>query len=144
MIENSLTLYIFTFIGTFVLTLLAERLLIPLLKKCAKQPIYEEGPAWHKSKSGTPTMGGLAFIIGIGITLVVCALFLSQSGLTGEALSLLSCLVYSFLNSGVGILDDYFKLQKREHKGLSPWQKLIFQSLLAIAFLCFRYFVVKD
>ncbi len=142
--DNSLVLYVFAFLGTFILTVTAERLLIPLLKRTAKQPIYEGGPQWHISKSGTPTMGGLAFLLGIGLTLVPAALFLSANGSRGEALSLLGCLVYAALNSAVGIIDDSKKLRKRQNEGLTPWQKLALQSLLAIAFLYFRYAVIED
>ena len=77
--ENSLIVYIFTFLGTFVVTATAERLLIPLLKRVAKQPIYEGGPQWHISKSGTPTMGGLAFLLAIGLTLIPATIFLSAN-----------------------------------------------------------------
>lgn len=144
MIENSLTLYAFIFIGTFMITVLSERLLIPRLRRCAKQPIYEGGPEWHKSKSGTPTMGGLAFLIGIGFTLVISSLVLLHGGFPKEAISLLSCLVYALLNSAVGILDDSRKLKKRENEGLTPRQKFALQSLLAIAFLYFRFAIIKD
>ena len=55
----------------FVITAVAGKLLIPeLIKLKAGQSIKEVGPTWHMTKQGTPTMGGLMFIIGIGITVV--------------------------------------------------------------------------
>ena len=57
---------------SLVITLAAGKLLIPaLIRLKAGQSIKEVGPTWHKGKQGTPTMGGLMFIIGIGLTIVV-------------------------------------------------------------------------
>lgn len=57
---------------SFVITVIAGKLLIPALVKLkAGQSIKEIGPTWHMTKQGTPTMGGLMFIIGIGLTIVV-------------------------------------------------------------------------
>ena len=141
---DSIVLYVFAFLGTFILTVIAERMLIPLLKRTAKQPIYEGGPGWHISKSGTPTMGGLAFLLGITFTLVPTSIFLTVAGLRAEAISLITCLIYAVLNSAIGIIDDSKKLRKRENAGLTPWQKLIFQSILAASFLYFRYAVLNE
>ena len=59
---------------SFVITAIAGKLLIPALVKLkAGQSIKEIGPTWHMTKQGTPTMGGLMFIIGIGLTIVVLA-----------------------------------------------------------------------
>ena len=56
----------------FAITAVAGKLLIPeLVKLKAGQSIKEIGPTWHMTKQGTPTMGGLMFIIGIGITVVI-------------------------------------------------------------------------
>ena len=53
---------------SLVLSALAGRLLIPVLRRMkAGQSIREDGPKWHAGKSGTPTMGGLMFILGIGV-----------------------------------------------------------------------------
>ena len=55
----------------FIVTAIAGKLLIPALVKLkAGQSIKEIGPSWHMTKQGTPTMGGLMFIIGIGLTIV--------------------------------------------------------------------------
>ena len=54
----------------FAVTLLLGYVVIPYLKKLKfGQTILEEGPNWHKSKQGTPTMGGIMFIIGVIIAL---------------------------------------------------------------------------
>lgn len=131
--------YIFIFIATFFLTVLIERILIPRLKREAKQPIYEGGPAWHMTKSGTPTMGGLAFLSAITISLVLGAIYLYFAGDERGATSIALILGYSLLNSLVGILDDYRKLKKQENEGLTPTQKLILQAVIASAFLYLRF-----
>ena len=57
---------------SFVLTLLIGRFLIPELRKLkAGQEIREDGPTWHAGKAGTPTMGGIMFTIGAGVTVFV-------------------------------------------------------------------------
>ena len=56
---------------SLAITLAAGKLLIPaLIRLKAGQSIKEVGPTWHKGKQGTPTMGGLMFIIGIGIAIL--------------------------------------------------------------------------
>ena len=57
---------------SLAITLAAGKLLIPaLIRLKAGQSIKEVGPTWHKGKQGTPTMGGLMFIIGIGIAILI-------------------------------------------------------------------------
>ena len=64
--------YILSFIVAFGVTFIAGQILVPLLRKWkAGQSIREDGPTWHMSKQGTPTMGGLMFILGIGVAIVL-------------------------------------------------------------------------
>ena len=63
--------YILSFIVAFGVTAIAGQILIPILRRLkAGQSIREDGPTWHMSKQGTPTMGGLMFILGIGIAVL--------------------------------------------------------------------------
>ena len=56
---------------SFVVSAIAGKILIPVLRRMkAGQSIKEDGPTWHMSKQGTPTMGGLMFILGILCTLL--------------------------------------------------------------------------
>lgn len=135
MLDKHFPAYAICFLLTFILTVLTERALIPALKRDAKQPIYEGGPSWHKSKEGTPTMGGLAFLFGVSLSLFLFSIFLFLEGLKKESTSLLICLGFSVLNSCVGIFDDAVKLRKKENAGLKPYQKLVLQSFIAIVFL---------
>ena len=144
MLDGNFPLYAIAFIATFALTAIFERLLIPRLKKVAEQPIYEGGPAWHVAKSGTPTMGGLAFLLSILITLTLSSVFLVLSDNSYGAISMALCALYAGLNSLVGILDDYKKLKRQQNEGLKPKEKLILQTLSAVLFLLLRYVLLDD
>ena len=135
---NPIPLYLTLFAISFLITLLFTNLLIPVLKKAAKQPIYAVGPKWHLTKSGTPTMGGLAFLIAITLSLSFAAVILIRLNEQDHAREILLCLAFAVLNSAVGILDDRAKIRKKENLGLKPYQKLILQALIGIGFLIAR------
>lgn len=124
-------------IAIFALTVLAERLLIPILRSHKLgQKILDIGPRWHKNKEGTPTMGGIGFILP---TLLVMAVFMIWRGVQGRAseyIPLVVTLAYAVGNGMIGFVDDYCKLIKKENEGLSWWQKLLLQLVLAAAFVC--------
>ena len=126
------------FLFTFVITVSTEHILIPLLKKTAKQPIYESGPKWHMSKQGTPTMGGIAFCLAVVVVsaVFVTSLFIKEKSTSGLTIAL--CLAFALLNCLVGVIDDIAKLRKKENKGLSAVQKLIFQFAISITFILFK------
>ncbi len=117
----------------FLLTVLGVKLLLPRLqKKHAVQVILEIGPAWHKSKEGTPTMGGLAPLLACLIVGALLAPFLHKgANITPFVLTLL----FAVANASVGILDDATKVWKARNLGLTPGQKLMLQSTFAIAYL---------
>ncbi|MCM1023553.1 MAG: phospho-N-acetylmuramoyl-pentapeptide-transferase [Prevotella sp.] len=119
------------------------KFLIPLLKKLHfGQTIYEKGPAWHKSKQGTPMMGGFMFIIGtVAASAVGYALYRFR---TANAASLpdntglyrfLTGLAFALLNACIGFTDDYIKAVKKQNLGLKAKQKMIMQFILSAAFL---------
>ncbi len=119
----------------FLLTVCLERRLIPRLREKASQPILEIGPAWHLSKAGTPTLGGIGFILAMLI--VICAwsplaYFVGNSAWQ----KLLFLLLFSLCCGLIGLFDDWCKLSKKQNKGLSAWQKYLLQLLLSVAFLC--------
>ena len=82
MLDKNAPFYALIFGATLTLTLVIEKALVPFLKSKAKQPIYSDGPRWHEAKSGTPTMGGLAFLISITTTLGAVIFYLFASGKT--------------------------------------------------------------
>ncbi len=144
MTDSNFPFYIAIFAITFLITVVAERIMLPRLKSAGGQPIYDEGPKWHITKSGTPTMGGLAFIIAVCLSLTLAVFFLILKGLYTESLSLISCIVYAVFNAVIGIIDDRTKLKNKKNKGLTPKQKIILQSLGAILFLLFRAILLNE
>lgn len=137
-------LYVLIFALTFIATAIFEGRLIPTLSKKAKQPIYEDGPSWHMKKQGTPTMGGVGFVIPITLSLVLSSLFLLSSGDAYFANSLIIAIIFAFFNSLIGFVDDLTKLRHHKNAGLTPIQKLLLQSVLAIAFLAARRILLFD
>ncbi len=86
------------------------------------QQIREEGPKWHNVKAGTPTMGGVVFLIATLITSLWSGLWIHQ--LTPVLLTLLVVMIIYGL---LGFLDDFIKLFKKRNMGLTSLQKLIGQ-----------------
>jgi len=145
MLDKFFPLYIAVFLISLVITAVTEKKIIPSLKVKAQQPIYTDGPGWHVKKSGTPTMGGIAFLIAISVSIIFAVLFLLfKRESTNEILALLICQAYAVLNSIVGIIDDGKKLKRNNNKGLSATQKLLVQLVLAIGFLVARYYLLND
>ncbi len=142
-LDKYFPLYLLVFFLTLFITALTERILIPALSEKAAQPIYEGGPEWHLKKSGTPTMGGVAFIIGAGISLVFSSIFLYHAEKYEEAISIALTLLFSIANALVGLIDDLTKLKRRQNAGLSPLQKLTFQFVIALFFLMARNFILS-
>ena len=90
--------YILSFIVAFGVTAIAGQILIPILRRLkAGQSIREDGPTWHMSKQGTPTMGGLMFILGIGIAVLTAGWEDLQSGLHNHLVVFLFALVFGCL-----------------------------------------------
>ena len=123
-------------LSTFVLSALFTRLIIPKLKSLKLgQTILDIGPRWHKSKEGTPTMGGLAFI---SATLLVCAVlvvpYLSLK-MGSMPIKLTITLVFAALNGAVGIIDDMTKFKNHRNEGLTAGQKYLLQLVLSGAYL---------
>lgn len=145
MLDKYFGLYIIAFLLTLSLTVIIEKLLIPRLSSIGKQPIYVDGPKWHLNKSGTPTMGGLAFLIASGISVLVAAVAAASLISTAVAMSIILTFLYAALNSFIGIIDDLKKLRKKENDaGLTPRQKLVMQFICALLFLIGRRFLLGD
>ena len=122
----------------FLLCCASLLLLLPALRRRAEQPIYTEGPSWHKKKQGTPTMGGVGFLIGILICAAVLIPYLFCLGEKTRAVSLILNLSFAVLNASVGIFDDLKKIHKKQNEGLTPTQKLFFQFIICMLYLSAR------
>lgn len=135
---------ILTAVVAFGVTVLLGLLLIPVLRRLKfGQSILEEGPSWHKSKQGTPTMGGIMFIVGIVVAVVAGYLLLAANGSafkgTLELTQLFGGLVMALLFGLVGFIDDYIKVVKKRNLGLTAWQKIIGQVLVTALYLAALY-----
>ena len=116
----------------FLLTLVIGKFLIPELRRLkAGQEIREEGPKWHAGKAGTPTMGGIMFIIGVGAT--VLSLGWNQM-LKGEFAHLYVYL-FALIFGLIGFVDDYRKVRQHQNEGLTARQKFVLQLAAAVLFL---------
>lgn len=144
MLDVLFPFYVFIFFAALLLTAFCEWRWIPVLSRKAKQPIYEGGPSWHMKKAGTPTMGGLAFVVAAVGIWIVASLFLFRSVDRDSAVSFSLSVGYALLNALLGIIDDMTKLRHKENAGLSPREKLIFQTLFAALFLLGRRMLLGD
>ena len=132
-----------------VIAALLGFVLIPFLRRIHfGQTILEEGPVWHKSKQGTPIMGGFLFIAGsLAATALGYTVWRVMGGAdataaeTGtRALRLLTVMLFSLLYSGAcGFTDDFIKAVKKRNEGLNPKQKILFQIVFCAAFLAIMY-----
>lgn len=128
---------------SFAAAAMTGMFLIPLLRKINfGQTIYEIGPVWHKSKNGTPIMGGFMFIIGSAAAVAIgYALFKANrmnnmdSTDNNELLKLMAGFIFALLNASIGFVDDYIKAVKKQNMGLKAKQKIVMQFLYSCAFL---------
>ena len=119
------------FILAFVVAALGGKILIPFLRRMkAGQSIKEIGPTWHMSKQGTPTMGGLMFIIAAAAVTAVLGWPDFMAGRFGGAFVLLFALVFGI----IGYIDDYMKVKHHQNTGLTAPQKFLLQLAAAILF----------
>ena len=117
---------------SFVLTVAFGRWLIPALRALkAGQSIREIGPSWHNSKEGTPTMGGLMFMLPV----LVCVLVAGWGALRTKDYSHIMVLGFSLIYGAIGFVDDFVKVKLKRNLGLTALQKLILQLAVALAYL---------
>ena len=106
--------------------------LVPWLRSIkAGQSIKEIGPVWHMSKSGTPTMGGIMFIVAAATVCFSIGLPCLRQGEWSHVFVLIFALVFGV----IGFLDDYEKLRHHENTGLSAKMKFLLQLMAALVFL---------
>ncbi len=135
----------------FAVAAFGGKILLPWLHKLKfGQPIKVEfGPKWHANKQGTPTMGGILFMVG---SMVAAAAgyavyrFVKVTDVTSllvdrEALQVLSCLLFCLLFGIIGFIDDFAKVAKKQNEGLKPMQKIVLQVVAAILWLAAMYFL---
>ena len=128
--------FIFAALAIFIITVILEKLIIPILKSHkVGQKILEIGPRWHMNKADTPTMGGICFIMAILVVMTVLAIVFAFRGESAELVPMALALGLATLNGMIGFFDDYTKLLKKQNEGFSAKTKIILQSLVAIIYL---------
>ena len=122
---------------SFGISALLGPVFIPFLHKIKfGQTVRDDGPESHLKKTGTPTMGGVIFLLGM----LIPALFQIR-----ESDKVLPILILTFGMSLIGFIDDYVKVVLKRAMGLKAWQKLSFQIVLSVAFgLYLKYFTDAD
>lgn len=128
--------------AVFIVDLLILRRLIPWLKsKKLGQVILDIGPRWHKSKEGTPTMGGLAFLISSAVASVAALIVIMIFDSLRAALPFICTLLFAIFNGAIGIIDDSAKLRNHKNEGLTPPQKYLLQLIAAGIYLAMLHFI---
>ena len=122
--------YVWPLLFSLLSTILIMRPLIKYFrKKQLGQTTLDEGPSWHREKSGTPTMGGVAIILAATLTIVLTAII--DGTFNPQLFMLLFVLV---LFGGIGFVDDYIKVIMKRNLGITSKQKFIAQVVGGIIF----------
>ncbi len=144
---NSIVAILISLVISFALTAALGYVLIPVLHKLkfGQNILTDIGPKWHAKKQGTPTMGGIMFIIGIIVAAAVALLSCKLSGFDAfselevvknqQLTRLISGILMAFCFALVGFADDYIKVVKKRNLGLTEIQKTIPQLLIIAAYL---------
>lgn len=136
MFKEMLIEFIIAGVSSFALTAILSRCIIPILvAKKAGQPIRKEGPKMHFSKQGTPTMGGIAFIMAIAIVMTGMTLWYAYKSEQGKLIPMALTMALAVMNAMIGFVDDYRKLIKKDNEGLKPMPKFMLQMLVAIIYV---------
>ena len=136
-----LTKSLFALMIGFIISTIFGIILIPILKKIKagqRINVYVEA---HKSKAGTPTMGGFIFIVSSLITTILLLI----TGKMQYSVNLFIVLFVMLSYALIGFLDDYISLKNNVNKGLTQIQKLFLQFIVALVFyIIFRQFGEGD
>ena len=133
----------------FAATFFLGYVIIPLMHKLKYgQTILDIGPKWHKNKQGTPTMGGIMFIIGISLALLSTMplikllgsdRMIAQLGNAYYLTSFISAIALALSMAAIGFIDDYIKVVKKRNLGLTAKQKTFLQLFVCAAYLTSMY-----
>ena len=126
-------------VAFFLTVLMLPRLIKYLHVLKFGQAIREEGPQSHMHKKGTPTMGGISFIVSIVISLII-AMILDGGNIQYYILFIYTTISFSI----IGYIDDMLIVVKKKNDGLAPRKKLMLQILFSVIFYILITFIYKD
>ena len=133
-----------TAIVAFAVTFFTGYIIIPYLRKLKfGQTILEDGPNWHKSKQGTPTMGGIMIVLGVVAGLLMAVIFslLTKNSFYTDfndnyrLVVTISGVMLALFMGAIGFIDDYIKVVKKRNLGLTARQKTFLQLLISALYL---------
>ncbi|NLY42438.1 MAG: phospho-N-acetylmuramoyl-pentapeptide-transferase [Clostridiaceae bacterium] len=115
---------------SFIVCVITGPVIIPVLRRLKfGQSILEIGPQWHAKKSGTPTMGGIIFILGVTVSVILLA----------RDFKGLLLLLVSIAFGIIGFIDDFIKVVLKRNLGLTARQKFTAQTVVAVFYTLFLY-----
>ena len=131
-------------LSLLVVSFLVTVLMLPRLIKYLHylkfgQAIREEGPQSHMHKKGTPTMGGISFIVATVLALII-AMFIDSSNIKYYFLFIYTTISFSI----IGYIDDMLIVVKKKNDGLAPRKKLMSQILFSVIFYVLVKFIYED
>ena len=149
---NNAIIIIIATVLAFAITALLGFVAVPMLHKLKYgQTILDIGPKWHKNKEGTPTMGGIMFIIGIVFsiiaTLVIAMVFaptLIENEISSKyghykIVSMVAGVILAICTGLIGFIDDFIKVVKKRNLGLTAKQKTVMQMIVSAGYLYSLY-----
>jgi len=127
---------IFTLIGAFFIAVIISPSIIRYLRKLKfRQNIRDEGPKWHQSKAGTPTMGGIIILLSALVASCLAVAFQFEWNMN------IIMLIIVTLGFGlIGFIDDFIKVVLKRNLGLTSKQKFILQLLISVIFCVILHF----
>lgn len=131
----TISIHVLAFIATFIIALILGPIIIPILARLKfGQTVRDDGPATHLKKTGTPTMGGIIFLVPILLVSIYFA---------GDFPHVIPLTLVTIGFGLVGFVDDFIKVIKRSKDGLYPKQKTFGLLLIATVFTFYITYVYK-
>lgn len=128
---------ILSLVLTFALSALLGPIVLPWLHKLKfGQSILEIGPSWHKNKQGTPTVGGIIFIIPI----IIVTLLVGMKSMFSTDKRLLYAVIFVLLCGGIGFADDFIKIVRKHNQGLTVRQKTVLLTAVITLYVAAMFF----
>ncbi len=152
---SDLTIRMLVLAGTALVAFLVAAVsgvwFVPMLRRLKfEQTVRDAGPAWHRKKQGTPTIGGVIFVLGFVVALVVglvvCEALIpgvkpisAQAGV--QRVRLIAGVVMALACGAIGFADDFIKVKMHRNLGLTASQKILLQLIVGVGYAAIMYFM---
>ena len=126
-----------TLLLSFAITIVLGFIIVPILKKLKVGQIErDDGPESHLKKQGTPTMGGIIIMLGIGIVTIAAYIYYRTVDVE-LARNLLPILGLTIGFGAIGFIDDFKKLVLKNTKGLKPSLKMLGLLIISVVYIIY-------